>query len=248
MTVGVVVQCINYSPTTQEPHVRFQVETIWCHKRLNKRPIKAALMCASKAAPPSGHSWTTKPCAKTFASQSPTISHTNGSTWLPINQFPKITEVNSCIEVLGKTSHIIGLLPLSTQQWWVPGGTKIRKLWTTLDAENALNFPQRRWDHLRENSKTRGVNCKVCWTHGDFRLQTSIFPFTSSWSIKVSIATQRFATSSTTDCKGSDTTWELRMHLHMLSMHLTMQCNSDLVNQFFKWKNRLIYEEYAQMQ
>ena len=31
----------------------------------------------------------------------------------------------------------------------------------------------------------------------------------ASWSIKVSIAAQKFATS--TDWKGSDTTWELRM-------------------------------------
>ena len=34
---------------------------------------------------------------------------------------------------------------------------------------------------------------------------------TSSWSIKVSIAAQKFATSCITDLQGSDTTWELRM-------------------------------------
>ena len=30
--VGVVVQCINHSPITQEPGVRFQVETMQSHK------------------------------------------------------------------------------------------------------------------------------------------------------------------------------------------------------------------------
>ena len=39
---GVVVQCINHSPITQEPGVRFQVETMQRHKRLNKQLIKAA--------------------------------------------------------------------------------------------------------------------------------------------------------------------------------------------------------------
>ena len=75
--VGVVVQCINHSPITQEPHVHFQVETIQYHKRLNKQPIKAALLCASKVAPPSGHSWTTKSRAKTIGSPHnlPTSSH-----------------------------------------------------------------------------------------------------------------------------------------------------------------------------
>ena len=37
--------------------------------------------------------------------------------------------------------------------------------------------------------------------------------FALSWSIKVSIAAQKFAI---TDCKGSDTTWELRVTLHTL--------------------------------
>ena len=37
----------------------------------------------------------------------------------------------------------------------------------------------------------------------------------TSWSIKVSIAAQKFATS-ITDCKGSDTTWELRMYVWLL--------------------------------
>ena len=40
--VGVVVQCINHSPVTQEPGVRFQVETMQRHKQLNKQLIKAA--------------------------------------------------------------------------------------------------------------------------------------------------------------------------------------------------------------
>ena len=47
---------------------------------------------------------------------------------------------------------------------------KLEKLWMALAAANALNSPQRRWDHMWQSSNTRGVNCKVCWTHGDFRL------------------------------------------------------------------------------
>ena len=39
---GVVVQCINHSPITQEPSVHFQVETMQSHKQLNKLQIKAA--------------------------------------------------------------------------------------------------------------------------------------------------------------------------------------------------------------
>ena len=39
--VGVVVQYINHSPITQEPGVRFQVETMQRYKRLNKQPRKA---------------------------------------------------------------------------------------------------------------------------------------------------------------------------------------------------------------
>ena len=41
--LGVVVQCINHSPITQEPRVRFQVEAMQRHKGLNKQPVKAAL-------------------------------------------------------------------------------------------------------------------------------------------------------------------------------------------------------------
>ena len=46
---------------------------------------------------------------------------------------------------------------------------KLEKLWMALAAENALNSPQRTWDRIRESSNTRGVNCKVCWTHGWFQ-------------------------------------------------------------------------------
>ena len=66
--LGVVVQCINHSPISQETRVRLQVETMLCHKWLEKQWIKAALICVSKVAPPSGHSWTTKPRAKTIVS------------------------------------------------------------------------------------------------------------------------------------------------------------------------------------
>ena len=69
---------------------------------------------------------------------------------------------------VGQAFHIMP--PLSTQQWWVPGGTNNGELWMAIAAENALNFPQRRWDRTRESSNTRGVNCEVCWTRWDIRL------------------------------------------------------------------------------
>ena len=52
-----------------------------------------------------------------------------------------------------------------------------------------------------------------------------------SWSIKVSVAAQKFATSCITDCKGSDTTWELRMrkkptHPKFNRWSLPMTCSS----------------------
>ena len=43
---------------------------------------------------------------------------------------------------------------------------KLEKLWMALAAENVLSSNQRKWDCIRENSTTRGVDCKVCWTHG----------------------------------------------------------------------------------
>ena len=69
---------------------------------------------------------------------------------------------------VGQASHITP--PLSTQQWWVPGGT--RKLncndWLQLQqSAQMLNSPQRRWDSKRVCSNTRGVNCTVCWSYGD---------------------------------------------------------------------------------
>ena len=69
---------------------------------------------------------------------------------------------------VGQAFHIMP--PLSTQQWWVPGGMNNGELWMAIAAENALNSPQRRWDHTRESSNTRGVNCEVCWTRCDIRL------------------------------------------------------------------------------
>ena len=51
--------------------------------------------------------------------------------------------------------------------------------------------------------------------------------YTPSWSIKVSIAAQKFAPSCITDWKGSDTTWELRMITLMyifISSHYTHVC------------------------
>ena len=47
-----------------------------------------------------------------------------------------------------QASHI--MQPLSTQQWWVPGGTKNGELWMAIAAENALNSSETRWDRIRE--------------------------------------------------------------------------------------------------
>ena len=69
---------------------------------------------------------------------------------------------------VGQAFHI--MLPLSTQQWWVPGASKNEELWMVLAAESALSSPQRRWDHIRKSSNTRGVNCKVCSSRWDIRL------------------------------------------------------------------------------
>ena len=68
---------------------------------------------------------------------------------------------------------------------------------------------------------------RLCWTAQSlvflqfFSSVIYIFPlvfiYKTSWSIKVSIAAQKFATSCITDCKGSDITWELRMYIKVLS-------------------------------
>ena len=50
------------------------------------------------------------------------------------------------------------------------------------------------------------------WLRPGNRAFLEVASMVASWSIKVSIAAQKFATSSITDWKGSDTTWELRMH------------------------------------
>ena len=90
-----------------------------------------------------------------FASQSPTQMAAHGE----LTSSHQITEVNLCVEALGKTSHTIP--PLFTQLWWVPGGTKTGKIVNgiTVTAENVLNSPQRRWDHKRE-FQYQGVNLK----------------------------------------------------------------------------------------
>ena len=122
----VVVLCINHWPIMQEPGIRFHVETMHRHKRLNKRPIKAALKCASRVAPPSGHFMNQQNPWQDdrFTSQSSIqmVAHAYSKS----TSSHQITEVSSCVEVVGKTSHTI--LPLSTQQWWVPGGMKTGKI------------------------------------------------------------------------------------------------------------------------
>ena len=60
---------------------------------------------------------------------------------------PRVMLLNMCRGV-GQASHVMP--PLSTQQWWIPGGTRIGELWMALAVENALNSPQRRWDCIRE--------------------------------------------------------------------------------------------------
>ena len=80
--------------------------------------------------------------------------------WSDRNSHTVIAHDHDMCRGVGQASHI--KLPLSTQQWWVPGGTK------KLSAQ-MLNFPQRRWDCIRKSSNTRGVNCKVCWTQWGFQ-------------------------------------------------------------------------------
>ena len=101
-----------HKPLTQEPGVCFHVETMQHHKQHHKRPVKTALMSASRVAPPSGHFMNHKNRDKmiSFTSQSPTQMVAHGK----LTSSHQITEVNSCVEALGNTSHIIP--PLSTQQ------------------------------------------------------------------------------------------------------------------------------------
>ena len=83
------------------------------HEWLNKRPMKAALMYASKVVPLSGHFMNHKNLVTrrlVRLSQSPTQMVAHGE----LTSSHRIIEVNSCVEVLGKTSHTIP--HLSTQQ------------------------------------------------------------------------------------------------------------------------------------
>ena len=50
-----------------------------------------------------------------------------------------------------------------------------------------------------------------------------------SWSIRVSIAAQKFATC-ITDWKGSDTTWELRMRNPQSNVIILVQINIDYID------------------
>ena len=75
-----------------------------------------------------------------FASHSPTQMVSHGK----LSSSHQITEVNSCIEELGNTSHTIP--PLSTRSDGYLVEWKVKKLWMALAAENALNSLQRRWD------------------------------------------------------------------------------------------------------
>ena len=59
-------------------------------------------------------------------------------------------------------NHWTGLWAIAMQRCCNIGLS--RELWMALAAENALSFPQRRWDCMRESSNIRGVNCEFCWT------------------------------------------------------------------------------------
>ena len=74
----------------------------------------------------------------------------------------------SCVEMSGKRLIPYCLCPSSSNGYLVE--RKVGKLWMALAAENALNSPHGRWDRIRESSNTRGVKCKVCWTHSDIKL------------------------------------------------------------------------------
>ena len=88
-----------HSPITQQPSVRIRVEKMQRNKQLNKWPIKAALTCASRVAPPSGHFMNHKKRLQDdqFASQSPTQMVTHRK----LTSSHQNTEVNSFVEVLG---------------------------------------------------------------------------------------------------------------------------------------------------
>ena len=70
------------------------------------------------------------------------LSDTNGSTWQS-NQFPQITEVASCVQVLGKnlSYQTASVHPAVMGTWW---NEKMENYEMALAAENALNSPQRR--------------------------------------------------------------------------------------------------------
>ena len=70
------------------------------------------------------------------------------------------------LEVMSSNPSLSYHAPLSTQQCWIPGGMKIGELWMTSAAENALNFPQKRWDWIRESSSTRWCNL---WKSAEFK-------------------------------------------------------------------------------
>ena len=117
--VRVVVQCINHSPIRQESGVRFYVETMQHHKRLNKWSIKAALMRASRVAPPS--CWILHEPQEPwqddqFASQYPTQMVAHGK----LTSSHQITEANSCVEVLGKnlSYHTASVHLVVMGTWW----------------------------------------------------------------------------------------------------------------------------------
>ena len=108
-------------------------------------------------APPSGHSWSTKASCQDnwFASQSPAPMVAHGKLTSSLRSL-KLINVYRC---WAKPLIPCHLCPPSNDGYLV--ARKLEKLWMASAAENALNSPQRRWDHIRESSNTRGVNCKV---------------------------------------------------------------------------------------
>ena len=83
-----------------------------------------------------------------------------GGIWIT-----KLTLTDLCVEVLGKTSHTRP--PLSTQQWWVPGGTKKWRivkcemaLWYVISCRKCAEFSPEEMRPYKSEFRYQG--CKLC--------------------------------------------------------------------------------------
>ena len=107
-----------------------------------------------------------------FTSQSPTPMVAHGKL-TSSNKSLKLIHVKRC---WAKPLIPYRLCPPSNDRYLVEW--KLEKLWTALAIENALNSPQRRWDRIRENSNTRGVNCSLLNSRGFQTINLYIYLFT----------------------------------------------------------------------